>query len=97
MQKSIRASELRRLLDDGSDLVIIDVRTLDEYLMSHIPTAIHIPIASIESGAYIPEPNKILVTACGKGGGRSEKAADYLRDHFTNTSYFLEGGTLGWE
>ena len=37
-----------------------------------------------------------LVTACGKGGGRSESAAAALAAAGARDVGFLEGGTLGW-
>ena len=38
----------------------------------------------------------LIVTVCGKGGGRSEGAARRLAESGTAEVGFLEGGTLGW-
>lgn len=95
MKTSITLSELKQLAEKGN-IMLIDVRGKTEYLEKHIPLAGNLPVEIIESGAFIPEPEKIIITACGKGGGRSERAANYLRENFSNEVYFLEGGTFGW-
>lgn len=95
MKPSINIDELKNLIANNH-IMLIDVRSKDEYIEKHIPMAGNLPIQLIESGAFVPEPGKTIITACGKGGGRSERAANYLRDHYQNTVYFLEGGTFGW-
>lgn len=96
MKTSISADELKQMIDNKENLFVIDVRSKEEYLEYHLPMAGNLPIDIIESGRFIPEPLKKIVTVCGKGGGRSERAANYLRDNTTNEVYFLEGGTFGW-
>lgn len=96
MKTAISRAELKQLLEKKENIMVIDVRSNDEYYEKHIPFAANIPVEIIESGNFIPEPSKIVITACGKGGGRSERAANYLREHNKNEVYFLEGGTFGW-
>jgi len=96
MKTTITPAELKRLLENKGNIMLIDVRSKDEYTEKHIPFAGNLPIEIIESGNFIPEPGKVIVTACGKGGGRSERAAKYLRENNKNEVYFLEGGTFGW-
>lgn len=96
MKPSITLAGLKQLLKKGIKLLLLDVRSQEEYLENHLPLAIHVPLETIESGHFVPEPGKILVTICGKGGGRSERAANYLRINFSNEVCFLEGGTKAW-
>jgi rhodanese-related sulfurtransferase len=96
MKVAITLAELKQLLDKKENILLIDVRNKEEYFEAHIPFAGNLPVEIIESGAFIPEPDKIIITACGKGGGRSERAANYLRENTNNKVYFLEGGTFGW-
>lgn len=96
MKENITRVELKQLLNNGIKPMLLDVRSQEEYSENHLPPAIHVPIETIESGHFVPEPGKILVTICGKGGGRSERAANYLRINFSNEVYFLEGGTQAW-
>lgn len=96
MKTTITRAELKQLLEDKENIMVLDVRSKDEYNEKHIPFAGNLPIEVIETGIFIPEPGKIIVTACGKGGGRSERAAKYLRENSKNDIYFLDGGTFGW-
>lgn len=96
MKTTITRAELNQLLNNKNNIMVIDVRNKEEYDERHIPFAGNLPIEIIEADGFIPEPGKIIVTACGKGGGRSERAAKYLREHNKNEVYFLEGGTFEW-
>lgn len=96
MKTTITRAELKQLLHNKESIMVIDVRGKEEYNEKHIPFAGNLPIEIIEAGNFIPEPGKIIVTACGKGGGRSERAAKYLRENSKNDVYFLDGGTFGW-
>lgn len=96
MKTTITRAELKQLLNNKNNIMVIDVRGNEEYKENHIPFAGNLPIEIIEAGNFIPEPGKIIITACGKGGGRSERAAKYLRENSNNEVYFLDGGTFGW-
>jgi rhodanese-related sulfurtransferase len=96
MKTAITSAELKQLFKNRNSLMVIDVRSKEEYNEKHISFAGNLPIEIIEAGSFIPEPNKIIVTVCGKGGGRSERAANYFRENSTNEVLFLEGGTFGW-
>ncbi len=77
-------------------LTLIDVRNPDEYAALHIPGAINIPLPNLEGRAKELSKNNIIITACGKGGGRSAKGAEMLKKiGFIRASY-LCGGTFGW-
>lgn len=91
---SISLVELNQMIDSNKSLRIIDVRTDAEYLEKHIPMAKNISIENIETINFLP--NEIIITTCGKGGGRSENAAELIRSKIKNEIYFLEGGTFGW-
>ncbi len=96
MKTTITPAGLKQLLNKGIKPMLLDVRSQEEYSENHLPLAIHVPLETIETGHFVPEPGKIMVTICGKGGGRSERAANYLRKNFSNEVYFLEGGTQAW-
>ncbi len=96
MKVSMDKETLQQHLQNSTDIVLIDVRSKDEFAERHIPNAIHIPIEMIEAGHFIPDSQKRIITVCARGGGRSERAAAFLRSHFPNDTFFLEGGTTGW-
>lgn len=75
---------------------IIDVRSKDEYEQCHIPGAIHIELLNLSIANELFDKEDILVTACGKGGGRSTQASETLKELGFKNVYWLCGGTLGW-
>lgn len=93
---SITPTELNKLLNEGKQVVILDIRSKNEYNEKHIAGAINIPVEKIEEGEFIPEKDTIIITACSKGGSRSERAAHRIRTNVQNKVYFLEGGTFGY-
>lgn len=95
MSKSISEKKLRNLTFKGKHFIFIDVRSVEEFSTLHIENAINIPLEKLETELEKLPRHQIYVTVCGKGGGRSEKAADFLITK-NYDAYFLEGGTLGW-
>ena len=76
--------------------MIIDVRNPEEYAEKHIPGAINIPLSELEYRSKELAKDTIIITACGKGGGRSAQGAGLLKQlGFSNANY-LCGGTFGW-
>lgn len=97
-QECFSLADLKQLLKEpsGGPLTIIDVRSPDEYAEKHIPGAINIPLGELENRSNELSKDIALITACGKGGGRSAQAAALLQQMgFTNAKY-LCGGTFGW-
>jgi serine phosphatase RsbU (regulator of sigma subunit)/rhodanese-related sulfurtransferase len=94
--KSISPAELDELIANNSGFRLVDVRSSSEYKEKHIPGAEHFPIDKIESGKFNGEEHEIIITACGSGGGRSERSAKLLADKFQRDVFYLEGGTFGW-
>ncbi len=94
--KSISQLEINKLIQKGRKILIIDVRSQEEYSEKHILNAINVTIEQIEKEKLVLEKGSIVVTACGKGGGRSEKASNYIKNHYDVEVYFLENGTFGW-
>lgn len=76
---------------------IIDVRSREEYEERHIPGAIHLELSQIDIANQLFDKNDIIVTACGKGGGRSTTAFEKLKALGFENVYWLCGGTFGWE
>lgn len=96
MSREISRAELRARLAAGERVVVIDVRSAEEFAAGHIQGAIHIPLAELVAYPSQLPLHRPLVTACGKGGGRSEGAAVALAAAGALDVGFLEGGTLGW-
>jgi adenylyltransferase/sulfurtransferase len=94
--EEITSTELKRRLDNGDDIQLIDVREESEVAIATIPNAIHIPLAQVVSRMDEIDPNRETVVHC-KGGGRSARAIDALqRSGFTGKLINLQGGIIGW-
>lgn len=94
--KTINAEELNKLVKAGAHVRLIDVRGNTEYKERHVPIAEHFPIDKIEAGEFFTNGDEIIVTACGSGGGRSERSAKMIAEKFNQEVFYLEGGTFGW-
>lgn len=79
----------------GNRIQIIDVRNPEEFQEKHIPGAMNIPLGELEKSVLKFDSDVLLVTACGKGGGRSAKGAETLRQAGFQSAW-LCGGTFGW-
>ena len=91
----ITPSELKAKMDNGDDVVLIDVREPYEYAIAKIPGATLIPLASVASRLADFDKNAEIVVHC-KMGGRSAKAQrTFLDAGFTNVKN-LAGGILRW-
>mgnify|MGYP001617751569 CR=1 FL=1 len=93
--RCIGIGEAREKLLTGGSIQIIDVRSHEEFAEKHIPEAINIPLDDLEHFFSKLDKNLLFVTACGKGGGRSSKGAEILREGGFRAAW-LSGGTFGW-
>lgn len=94
--KSISKSKLKKLILNEQKVVILDVRSHEEYEIQHISNARNVTIEQLENANFTIENDVLVVTVCGKGGGRSESAAKSIQSNHSNVVYYLEGGTFGW-
>jgi sulfur-carrier protein adenylyltransferase/sulfurtransferase len=91
----ISAVELKQRLDRGDKLRIIDVREPNEWQINRIPGAQLIPLGEIPRRYAELDPDEEFVMQC-KVGGRSAKAADFLRSVGFKRVLNLRGGILEW-
>ncbi len=95
-KKSIDLAELNQLLKNNNRVTVIDVRSEEEYKEKHIPFAINLSIEKIQEGKTTLDLTKPIITVCGSGGGRSDRAANFIREIYNAEAYFLEEGIFGW-
>ncbi|MDP2305030.1 MAG: rhodanese-like domain-containing protein [Pseudomonadota bacterium] len=96
MTREVSRAELRARRAAGEAVVVVDVRSAEEFAAGHIEGAVRVPVADIEADPTRLPLDRPIVCACGKGGGRSEGAAAALAAAGALDVGFLEGGTLGW-
>ena len=72
------AAEIQRLLrEEPGKTLVIDVRTVEEWNMGHIPGSVRIGMQDVPNRlADIPKEKKIILVCA--SGARSGAAADYL-------------------
>jgi rhodanese-related sulfurtransferase len=95
---SISAEELRRRLDAGADLVVLDARRWDEYQTMSIPTGISAPGAELvlRAGEAAPDPATTIVVNC---AGRTRSligAQSLINADVPNPVVALRNGAIGW-
>jgi adenylyltransferase/sulfurtransferase len=91
----ITSTELKQRLDRGDKLRIIDVREPNEWQINRIPGAELIPLGEVPRRYAELDPEEEIVVHC-KMGGRSAKAADFLRSVGFKRVLNLKGGILDW-
>jgi sulfur-carrier protein adenylyltransferase/sulfurtransferase len=91
----ISAIELKQRLDRGDALKIVDVREPNEYQINRIPGSVLIPLGDVPARQRELDPADEIVVHC-KMGGRSAKAADFLRSVGFRRVLNLKGGILDW-
>jgi molybdopterin/thiamine biosynthesis adenylyltransferase/rhodanese-related sulfurtransferase/molybdopterin converting factor small subunit len=91
----ITAVELKSRLDRGDSVRIIDVREPQEFQINRIPGSELIPLGDIPKRYNELNPDEEIVVHC-KSGGRSARAADFLRSVGFKHVLNLKGGILDW-
>jgi molybdopterin/thiamine biosynthesis adenylyltransferase/rhodanese-related sulfurtransferase len=91
----ITAVDLKKRMDRGDRLTIVDVREPNEFQINRIPGAQLIPLGEIPRRYAELDPDEEIVVNC-KVGARSAKAADYLRSVGFKRVLNLKGGILEW-
>ena len=91
-----KVEELKTMLDNNEDFILLDVRTENEVLVSKISDkSIHIPMKDIPNRLGELDSNKEIIVYC-KSGKRSAKVCEYLeQNNYTNVKD-LNGGILAW-
>lgn len=88
--KTISSQDFFKQRDLSHD-VILDVRGSDEFVMSHLPQSINIPLEKVEQGAVdIPHDKKIYLLC--QTGTRAARARDILVSRGYSHVVCVEGG-----
>ena len=95
---AIAAAELDRLKRAGTDLVVLDTRTPEEFARFHVPGAVSCPGADLvlKFDRFVTSPDQLVVVSCA-GRTRGIIGAQSLIDAgVPNRVAALAGGTQGW-
>jgi adenylyltransferase/sulfurtransferase len=90
----IQVEELKRLLDKGEDIFVLDVREPHEYQICNIGGHL-IPLGDLPKRVSELDSSKEIVAHC-RSGARSAKAVAFLRQAGFKKVHNLAGGILAW-
>lgn len=95
--KETNVADVKRRLDAGERLLLVDVREDSEWTAGHLPGAIHLGKGVIERDIEqaVPDTGKKLILYCG-GGFRSALVADNLQKMGYTNVESMDGGWKGW-
>ncbi len=104
----ITPNEAKRLLDGDPGYVYLDVRTVGEFTLGHVPDALNIPVAQVNRETGLMEMNAdflpvvganitketLVIVGC-KSGGRSARAARLMQGAGYLNVFNMAGGYSG--
>jgi rhodanese-related sulfurtransferase len=95
--KETNVAEVKKRMDAGEKILLVDVREDNEWANGHIPGAVHMGRGVIERDleTKVPDPSAKLILYCG-GGFRSALSADNLQKMGYQNVESMDGGWKGW-
>ena len=91
----INVEEAKYLIESNPNLVIVDVRTAEEYESGHIEKAINLSVANPEVLVQSLNPNDEILLYC-RTANRSATAMQILRENGYDKVYNMLGGIVAW-
>jgi rhodanese-related sulfurtransferase len=93
----VTREELARRLQDGDDLVVLDVRPAGEYAAGHLPEAVSIPVGELQRRlAEMPRDREIVAYCRGPYCAFAHEAVTLLREEGFSARR-LEDGLPEWK
>ena len=95
--KETNVQDVKKQLDAGEKMYVVDTREDSEWARGHLPGSIHLSKGVIERDIEnaIPDHQATVVLYCG-GGFRSALAADNLQKMGYTNVISMDGGWKGW-
>lgn len=95
---SLSAAEVKQLLDQEADIIIVDARRFDEYQTMNIPSSISVPGAELvlHAPALAEKPSTQIIVNC---AGRTRSiigTQSLVNAGIKNPVHALRNGTIGW-
>ena len=81
---------------DAGEIVLIDVRSPQEYMMEHVEGALLMPMAFFRADALPTQDGKRIVLHCGSGV-RSSKVAEAAMSAGVTPLAHMKGGFAAWK
>jgi rhodanese-related sulfurtransferase len=96
--KNVEADQAAKLLKANKKIVVLDVRTAEEFAAGHIAGATNLDFHNpdFEKKLSALDKTKSYLVHCA-AGGRSAKTRDLMKKQQFQSIYHLEGGLKAWE
>ena len=94
--EDITVEQAKELIETNPSLMILDVRTEEEYNDEHIEGAINIPLHELQQRLAVINPNDQILVYC-RTGNRSTQAAEILVENGLSGFYHMRGGIVAWK
>ena len=94
--KKITAADAKERMDSGDEIIILDVRTKEEFDAGHIAGAILVPNETIldQQPDLLPDLDAEILVYCRSGNRSAQAAKKLLAIGYTNVVDF--GGIIDW-
>ena len=97
--RTLTPQEAKLQMDQQTDLVVVDVRTQEEYAAGHIPSAVLLPVEQIEAkdnsvAKVLPDKNAEIFVYCRSGKRAGRAVAALIEQGYTNV--WNIGGIMDW-
>lgn len=83
----------RNMIKEDKAIILVDVRSPQEYQEGHLEGSINIPLYTIEAeeAKKLPDKKQTIILYC-QSGNRSKKAVELLRKDGYQDIYHIKGG-----
>ena len=93
--KAISVSDARAMMQSSSNVLVVDVRTSQEYAQGHLQGAINIPLSDLPLRIGGLGQNRPILVYCRTGYRSAQASCILVKAGFTKV-YNLEGGITAW-
>jgi rhodanese-related sulfurtransferase len=92
----VSAADAKARMDSGDEIIILDVRTKEEYDAGHIAGAILVPNETIvdQQPELLPDLDAEILVYCRSGNRSAQAAKKLIAIGYTNVTDF--GGMIDW-
>jgi rhodanese-related sulfurtransferase len=99
---TVTPSQLSALLDTGEEIVLVDVRTDEEYEALHARGAVHVPLHTFTWKELqtqikrhgLPEDEPVYILC--QHGARATRACEKALEEGADKVHVVTGGTVAW-
>lgn len=94
--RKISAADAKARMDSGDEIIVLDVRTQEEFNSGHIAGAVLVPNETIldKQPALLPDLNAEILVYCRSGNRSAQAAKKLIAIGYTNVVDF--GGIIDW-